>query len=239
MRRSSINSSTSNTVAGGRCERPVHAREVGSIGSIENRIPARVNASGSLSITCCASSRVAKMAASARSPSERKPRWFTAEIQPMRPASFALMAKFMGKEAHNSGACGCKKPWINRGFPSGGPLYVLPRARLPANRTRRHHKSRCNLRLRRVGRAVKKNPPVFAVAEIPRTAYTSGLEYPQRDLNPRHGTENPGSWAARRWGPVHVLYRITSKESTIASGVAPVTIEPCGGHVEPADRRFK
>src|SRR5262249_33002755 len=70
-------------------------------------------------------------------------------------------------------------------------------------------------------------------------AESRGFEYPQRDLNPRHGTENPGSWAARRWGPDPVLYSIRSKVSTIARASAAVTIGDPEVTLDTADRRFK
>jgi hypothetical protein len=91
--------------------------ESGSAGSIEKRIPALAKASGSLSIAFCASSRVAKTAASVRSASERKPRWLRAEIQPIRPASFALIKKLMVKREHDSRAVRPEHPCVIRVFP--------------------------------------------------------------------------------------------------------------------------
>jgi hypothetical protein len=71
-------------------------------------MPALTKASGSLSIAICASSQVAKTAASARSASERKSRWLAAEIQPTRPASFALITKAIPRNRGTAWIIHCK-----------------------------------------------------------------------------------------------------------------------------------
>jgi hypothetical protein len=80
-------------------------------------MPALTKASGRLSIAIRASSRVAKTAASVRSASERKPRWLAAEIQPIRPASFALITKLMAKRDHDSRAVSPEHPLAIVVFP--------------------------------------------------------------------------------------------------------------------------